>query len=263
MFNIFLTPEIIPSTSTTRKFHNVDYIKSRLYERRKDYVSWSLKKDNSFWLKAIQRAMHNLRFSGNQDKDCIHISNMIFEEMQHKVHNHDVNSYTAFKYFWNRLAYHTGRLDLVIDRVLIRQGANFRPTIAKSKIYSKTAQSLIINRAYIQYKNGDVFMRYVQLLFSYMAEPENRNQYGRWLKEKITKGKIKNCPTDYKAMTMKYSSKEEYVLPTMHGFDSIVKSPIHRHGSKLTKHETKEIESLNQEQLTQVYMYIIEMIHKG
>lgn len=261
MIRLFVIPDVIPSTSAMRKFYNVDC--KRNYISKKAYISWSIRNDNGFWHDRLKKAVDNIVFTGNKTRDCISIANFILAQVLPCIESQSINSYSAIRYFWNRLACKSERFDLIIDRVLVRKNANFRPTITKSKLYDKEVKTLIINSTFIQYKHVTVFLRYIQLLFLYCSNKDQRHVYGRFLREKYLNGKIRNCSIDYDTTPYQYDPEEEYSFFDIYTLDTIIKSPVYRTSSRISQNERKAIESLNSTQLMEIYAHIIEIIHKG
>ena len=261
MVHLFVIPDVIPSTSVMRKFYNVDCKKRHI--SKKMYISWTIRSENDYWYHNLKEAINNTKFTGNEMQDCIALANHVFRQVVSCLLCQSINNYSAIRYFWNRLAYKTERLDLIINRVLVRKNANFRPTIAKSKLYDKEVKTLIINSTFIQYKNVNVFLRYIQLLFLYCSDKNQRYVYGRFLREKHINGKIRNCSINYNSDPYKYDPGEEYRLPNINSLDKIIKSPIRRASSHMSNSERQAIEALNPTQLMKIYSHIIEIIHKG
>lgn len=149
MNHIFIIPDIIPITSSTRKFYNVDnhFCYGNVNSKVKGifYNSIPIHSENLYWIDMFYHSVYDIGYQSICDmqseadkyKNAIKISNYIFEKTKDNLDNYSINLYTAIKYFWNRLAYKSGRLDMVIDRVLVRVNANFRPVITVSKLYTK------------------------------------------------------------------------------------------------------------------------------
>jgi len=275
MIYLFFTPDIVPSTSTTRRFYHVDCIKNKIFSK---YTSSSIFQNNNYWGNCFSQVLRNQKFSNNKILNSINISNNIFNYVINDAKFHNINNYTFVTYLWNRLAYYSGFPEESIDRVLIRKHLGFKPKIAQSKIYNKNVKTLIISSKYIpyeeveysydpyddksslytSYENIDIFLKYIQILFLYHTDIKNRDKYGRLLKEKYNTGKIQKCDIDYIAKSFEYDPDEQYVLPTMNCLDPFIKS----FNSRISKREINKIKSLNQKQLVKVYSMIIETLHK-
>lgn len=99
------------------------------------------------------------------------------------------------------------------------------------------------------------------MLFLYISDLDNRNIYGRYLKEKHINRKIINCPIEYDNTLYEYDSDKQYTIVQHNTIDNFIKSPDDK--LKISYKDQNIIKNMTSSQLLEVYSYIIEIINKG
>jgi len=267
--HIFIAPPFIPYTSANRHFYEEErYNKQNKSGNRPD----RLYQFNDYWSNITHDAFSKtLNFSKTNQCDELDISekticetlslaNYVFEIVYRDFINDCFVFHSAFVYFWNRLACYKNRLDLMIDRIKVRESNEFRPLIQESKLLGKTVKTLILHDRIFAYRK-DLILYSVQLLFSYI-EGNNKDFCGRLTKKFIQEKKFKlskQNPYEASVENFAFDSRKQYIVFT--DFNSL-HMKMNKSHSPLDKFE-KIIEGLDPKKMEEAYNYLLNLVQRA